>query len=342
MMVSQAHLTEIMRGDVKRTMSKFAAVAIGRNEGERLKRCLESLSTAVAVVYVDSGSTDGSVQLARELSAKVIELDMSVPFTAARARNAGFRHLRKTVPDLVYVQFVDGDCELNPRWPQQAICYLDSHEEVGAVCGRRRERFPERSIYNWLCDREWDGPIGEVLSCGGDVMMRASALEGVGGYRDDLIGGEEPELCVRLRAAGWRVWRLETEMTDHDAAITSFAQWWCRAMRSGYAFANGAYLHGAPPERHFVWESCRAWIWGLWLPAVCLTASVIFWPQGLLAWLIFPLQFLRQTARNRGPLEQRAKLALFQLLMRFPEIVGQLKFLHDRILNRQRRPIEYK
>ena len=109
---------------------------------------------------------------------------------------------------------------------------------MAAVCGRRRERFPERSIYNWLCDREWDSPIGEATACGGDVLIRRQALAAVGGYRDDVIAGEEPELCVRLRAARWRIWRLDAEMTLHDAAMTQFRQWWKRILRSGYAFAQ--------------------------------------------------------------------------------------------------------
>jgi glycosyltransferase involved in cell wall biosynthesis len=321
--------------------ANVSAVVIGRNEGERLKRCLESLSNAV-VVYVDSGSTDGSTQWARENGAELIELDMSVPFTAARARNVGFRRLLKIAPNLHYVQFVDGDCELIDGWIQAAMTFLERHPDVGAVCGRRRERLPGRSIYNWLCDREWEGPTGEVRACGGDVMIRSNALEAVGGYRDDMIAGEEPELCVRLRAAGWRVWRLDTDMTLHDAAMTRFAQWWLRAIRGGYSYAQGAYLHGAPPERHFVWESNRAWIWGIWLPLGCLAAGLIFTPWGWAAWSIYPLQVLRQTIRNRGPMRQRATLALFQTLARFPEALGQIKFMRDRLFGRRARLIEYK
>lgn len=321
---------------------KFGVVSIGRNEGERLRQCLASLSSAATVVYVDSGSTDGSAQWARDHGAEVIDLDMSVPFTAARARNAGFWRLRETVTDIAYVQFVDGDCQLIEDWPEHALAFLDAHADVGAVCGRRRERYSERSIYNWLCDQEWGGPTGEVRAFGGDVMIRVNAFETTSGYRDDLIAGEEPELCVRLRAAGWRIWRLDTEMTLHDAAMTRFDQWWRRALRGGYAFAQGAYLHGTAPERHFVWEARRAWLWGIWLPLACLAFGLAFGPWGWAAWLIYPLQILRQTVRNRGPLEQRALLALFQVLARFPEGFGQIRFMRDRLFGRQTRIIEYK
>jgi GT2 family glycosyltransferase len=320
----------------------FGVVIIGRNEGERLRRCLESASTGAAVVYVDSGSTDGSAQWARNHGADVIELDMSIPFTAARARNAGFTRLREIAPKLLCVQFVDGDCELAEGWLEHAVSFLGSHGDVAVVCGRRRERHPERSIYNWLCDREWERSTGEVRACGGDAMMRANALEAVGGFRDDLIAGEEPELCVRLRGAGYRIWRLDFEMTLHDAAMTRFSQWWRRALRGGYGLAQCAYLHGAAPERHWTWESRRAWLWGVWLPLACLVIGLAFGPWGWAAWLIFPLQILRQTVRNRGSVKQRALVALFQLLARFPEGCGQIKFMCDRLIGRQARLIEYK
>ena len=325
-----------------RNGAKFGVVAIGRNEGERLRQCLTSLAAVRALVYVDSGSTDGSVKCVRDLGAEVVELDMRVPFTAARARNVGFRRLLDFMPDLTYVQFVDGDCEVSEGWLEDAARFLDAHGDIGAVCGRRRERHPERSIYNWLCDLDWDRPIGETRAFGGDVMIRVDALEAAGGYRDDLIAGEEPELCVRLRAAGWRIWRLDCEMVLHDAAMTRFNQWWRRAIRGGYAYAQGAYLHGASSERHFVWETRRAWLWGVWLPLACFLSVPLFGSAGWASWLIYPFQFLRQTMRNDGPLADRALLALFQVLSRFPEGLGQIKFTCDRLLGRQALLIEYK
>jgi GT2 family glycosyltransferase len=321
---------------------KFGAVVIGRNEGDRLKRCLQSLSEAAVAIYVDSVSNDGSVQYARDFGVIVIELDSELPFTAARARNAGFKRLRESAPDLCYVQFVDGDCEVRQGWHQHALSFLESHEDVAVACGRRRERYPERSVYNWLCDQEWDGPVGAVRACGGDAMMRVTAVDTVGGYRNNLIAGEEPELCIRLRAAGWRIWRLPVEMTLHDAAMTQFGQWWRRATRAGYAFAQGSYLHGGPPERHWVWESRRAWLWGIWLPLGCLAFGLTFEPWGWAVWLIYPLQMLRQTVRNTGPLSHRVTLALFQVLARFPESWGQIKFMWDRLLGQQAHLIEYK
>jgi cellulose synthase/poly-beta-1,6-N-acetylglucosamine synthase-like glycosyltransferase len=193
-----------------------------------------------------------------------------------------------------------------------------------------------------LCDIEWDTPIGEAKACGGNAMVRAYAFEQVGGFRTNVIAAEDTELCVRLRAVGWRIWRLDAEMTVHDAAMTRFTQWWRRAVRAGYAFAQGANLHGAQRERFFVWESRRAWLWGIWLPLACIVAGLALGPWGWTTWLIYPLQVLRLMVRSTGSLYQRALVAVFQVLARFPEGFGQMKFLRDQLFGRQSAIIEHK
>ena len=103
-------------------MSAIGVVAIGRNEGERLRRCLECArpAWALTIVYVDSGSTDDSIALARSRGVEVVELDMSAPFSAARARNAGFERLSQIDPGVRFVQFLDGDCEVADGWLDRA------------------------------------------------------------------------------------------------------------------------------------------------------------------------------------------------------------------------------
>lgn len=322
----------------------FGVVAIGRNEGERLRRCLESvLAHSKRVVYVDSGSTDGSTEAARRLGAQVVALDMSRPFTAARARNAGWRQLVDLEPGLSYVQFLDGDCEVASGWLDEAQGFLDTHPDVAAVAGRNRERFPQRSVYNLLCDIEWSsGDVGLTKACGGNAMIRAAALRQSGGYRETLIAGEEPELCVRMRAAGWKVWRLESDMALHDAAMSRFGQWWNRTIRAGYAFAEGASLHGKPPERHWVRESRSAWVWGAILPSSLLAAAWFAGPAMLLGLLLYPLQVLRLYFRGTGPAGRRAAGAFFVVLGKFAEAGGQVKFLAHRIAKRRAGLIEYK
>ena len=321
-------------------------MAIGRNEGERLRRCLESLRRHLAhVVYVDSGSTDGSVELARQLGVTVQALDMSQPFTAARARNAGLATLRAVAPDTQLVQFVDGDCEIVDGWLVRAASRLREQSELAVVCGRRRERFPERSVYNRLCDIEWDTPPGSALACGGDAMMRVSSFLAVGGFRDDLIAGEEPELCVRLRRAGSGIERIDAEMTLHDAAMTRFAQWWRRTVRAGHAFAEGAHLHGDPPERHWVRECRRAWLWGAAIPALAIGGAVPSLGASTLLLLGYPVSAARVFARvrRRGrSVGDAAAAGAFTTLGKLPELQGMLRFYRGRLAGSRSGLIEYK
>ncbi len=312
----------------------IAAVVIGRNEGERLTECLASLSGRVArIVYVDSGSTDGSIAAARAQGAEVVSLDLTRPFTAARARNAGLALLDAQQTPLV--QLLDGDCALREGWLDAARDFLADHPDAAVVCGRRRERFPQASVYNRMADREWDTPVGRALACGGDAMMRLAAVQGLGGYREDLIAGEEPELCLRLRRAGWQVHRIDAEMTCHDAAMTRFAQWWTRSRRAGHAFAEGAALHGGPPDRHWVAETRRALIWGALLPAIAVLGAVVTpWSLALLAAL--PGQIARLTRR------MGFEAAFFTVLGKFPEVQGVLSFHLNRILGRKRGLMEYR
>lgn len=314
--------------------ARVAAILIGRNEGARLVAALASIPPSVGpVIYVDSGSTDGSVAAATAAGATVVRLDMRHPFTAARARNEGVAALGTARAD--YVQFMDGDCTLSPGWIDTASAFLDTNPQAAVVCGRRRERHPEASVYNRLCDAEWHTRIGKARACGGDALMRRDAFSAVGGFNPRLIAGEEPELCVRLRAAGWQVWRIEAEMTLHDAAMTRFAQWWKRCRRAGHAYAEGAALHGAPPERHFVIETRRAILWGGVLPLAALLGTAIN-PWSMMLLLAYPAQVAR-LSRRLG-----LTRAAFLTLGKLPEAMGVAEYWLRRLAGRPTGLIEYK
>jgi GT2 family glycosyltransferase len=328
-----------MRGE--QGAARVAVVAIGRNEGERFRRCLESIPAGTPVVYVDSGSTDGSVAFARERGVTVVELDTSIPFTAARARNAGLA----LVGDVEFVQMIDGDCALDPDWLERATTALDEDDRLAVVFGRRRERYPDASIYNRLCDDEWNVPVGVVDACGGDALFRREALLQVGGYAPELIAGEEPDMCLRLRRLGWQVRRIEGEMTLHDAAMTRFGQWWRRSERGGYAATNLWWRYRGAGDgygnRHLKAEA----LWLVVVPLIAIAASLsLGWP-GLLVLLAYPAQIVQIALRSRRQgRDVRTSLArgLFFTLGKLPEAVGALRFFGRTLLGRRATLIEYK
>lgn len=324
----------------------IGGVAIGRNEGARLVACLRALLAQTSrVVYVDSGSTDGSVETARSMGVEVVELDLRIPFTAARARNEGAARLRAIEPGVAFVQFVDGDCELVEGFAEAALAELERDDRLAAVCGRRRERNPGASLWNRLTDLEWDTPIGPTASCGGDVLMRAAAFESVGGFDARLIAGEEPELCFRLRAAGWGVLRIDREMTLHDAALTRFSQWWTRGVRAGHAAAEGAWMHGSSPERYNVRRVVRPVLWAGVLPMAAAGLALPTWGLSLAcAAGLYAAQTLRMAVRGRGRLGWRLAWlwSLFTLVGQFALLRGVLRYAVSLARGRRSALIEYK
>ena len=345
---------------------RVGVVAIGRNEGERLRACLEAIVRAGApATYVDSGSTDGSVALAQRLGVQVVELDMSVPFTAARARNAGFKRLLEAHPELQFIQFIDGDCEMADRWLDVAAQTLEERPELAIVAGRCRERHPDASVYNRICDLEWDTPVGDSEKCGGIFLIRALALRQVQGFNPALIAGEEPEMCVRLREKGWRVWRIGEEMNLHDAAITRFGQWWRRMIRGGHAFAEVSGMHPQSPKRIWVRETRSSLGWGLVVPitivslaCLALIVALAAPSQGWPAWLwrgaaasavglgaLYPVLlakvYLSQRRQGRSP-RDAALYAASVVLAKPAQAIGVLKFRASRLSGKRTGLIEYK
>jgi GT2 family glycosyltransferase len=268
-------------------------------------------------------------------------LDLSLPFTAARARNAGFMAVKSLKPDIRFVQFIDGDCILVSGWLEAARAFIEKRDDVAIVCGRRRERHPDGSIYNRLCDMEWDTPVGEAAASGGDALVRVEAFEAAGGFRTTLIAGEEPELCLRLREKGWKVWRLDAEMTEHDAAMTRFGQWWTRAIRCGYGCADVAWLH-----RHSqlgIWrrETLRALLWGGLLPAA-IGVGALSHPAALLGASLYLLQICRMALKDGALSRLSWQRAVMLTLGKFAEFQGILRFLWYKERRRAATLIEYK
>ena len=212
-------------------------IIIGVNCENTLERCIKSILSGsypehlMHIIYSDGGSSDRSVAIAHQFSEViVIELNPEYP-TPGLGRNAGWKAGRSP-----YVQFLDSDTILDREWMITAIDSM-KNPAVGAVRGYRKELHPERSFFNWIGDMEWNTKPGECDSFGGDVLIRRSALETTGGYDEELVGGEDPELSWRVTRIGWKILMLDALMTSHDLAMLKTSQYLKRSFRSGYGFA---------------------------------------------------------------------------------------------------------
>ena len=328
-------------------------VVIGRNEGERLIRCLKSLPPRAHVVYIDSGSADGSLNRAQDMGFSAVLLSDDRPFSAARARNEGalFFQTKGEMPD--FIQMIDGDCELNPSWIDAALGAMRAEPALAAVFGRLRERHPGASLYNALCDDEWNGPVGRVDACGGIALFRSTSFAHAGGFNEQLIAGEEPDLCLRMRQQNGIIRRIESEMALHDAAMTHFSQWWVRTRRSGFAYTEHVLLHRGKAIPAWTRAVFSIFLWAGGLPLIILMLSMgavycsqfLFGAAALLLFGLYPLQWFRimQRKRREGASASFSRAyAGFMIIAKFPQLGGALRALFRHVTKAKAQLIEYK
>jgi glycosyltransferase involved in cell wall biosynthesis len=332
---------------------KISVVVIGRNEGERLARCLAAVARTaeprpVEVIYVDSNSTDGSCERAAALGAKVLRVDNADP-TAALGRNVGWT---AALGELIL--FLDGDTELEKDFLGRAVKALSEDASAAVVWGHRREIAPEKSVYNRVLDLDWVFPVGESEFCGGDALMRRSALEEAGGYDASLIAGEEPDLCRRMRGRGRKILHIDAPMTLHDLNMTRFSQYWRRAVRAGYAFAQLAERYAGTDDALWARERRNTVVRvGFWLVTLAIAIGLC-WTRargwGIAEWCLLAAGACVRSAwrarwRGRTRNASAATLLMYGMHSQFqqlPILIGQRRYAADAKRNRRRGLIEYK
>jgi glycosyltransferase involved in cell wall biosynthesis len=328
----------------------LSVVIIGRNEGPRLVRCIDSTRSIrgvdgqIETIYVDSGSTDGSRERAAEMGVKVVPLASARP-SAAQGRNAGWK-----IAAADYVLFLDGDTILDPDYPRLALEAASRDHEIAAVWGSRREIHPEQSVYNRVLDLDWIFAPGFTDYCGGDVLMRRSVLDEVGGYDPELIAGEEPELCRRIRAKGYKILHVDAQMTGHDLAMRRFGQYWRRAVRTGHAYAEVSNRYRATDDPLWTRESRHNLVRGtFWMASllVALAAAVLRrsgWPIAM--WLLLLAVLSARSAwKVRWKSRDAVALLFYGIHSHFqqaPVMLGQLGYFLSARRGKKKPLIEYK
>jgi glycosyltransferase involved in cell wall biosynthesis len=317
---------------------RLGIVVIGRNEGDRLIKCLYSvLKSKVPVVYVDSQSTDNSVNEAASLNVTTVVLNTSKPLSAARARNEGFNKLIQDHPSIEYIHFIDADCELAENWFPTAIAELDKQKQVAVICGRLHEKYRNQTVYMRLCDMDWYRPPGVIDACGGIATYRREIFQHLKGFNETLLAGEEPEFCLRIKQNGGSVLCIADDMGTHDSAMVFFSQWWRRCVKIGFGYKNGVDWGGYSKQYK------SAIIWGGLIPFIIIN-GLLWTNYSLLLLLLYPIQILRIILQpykdNNLSIYDKGIYALFCVLAKFPEIQGI--FLHFFKSNNKQKLMNYK
>ena len=329
-------------------IDSVGVVVIGRNESKRLLLCLQSIrSSGCPVVYVDSGSTDLSVSIAQPMVDIVHQLDPAKPFSAARARNEGVEQLCALFKEVELIQFIDGDCVLSEGWLQAASASLQCLPERAVVTGHLLECNPHLSIYNKLCEMEWKSAPGDFKNfgaLGGIFMVRANVFKALNGFNAKVIAGEDSEFGVRLSLLGHKITKIDHVMATHDANMTTFAQWWTRAVRAGHAIGQRAHLNGKTIVKDCVQERKSTLFWGILIPMLVLILLIP--SQGyslilLLAYVVLAFKIFLFRRKQQDNNNDALIYAKFTVIGKVANGLGLLKFYFNKFKQRYE-IIEYK
>jgi glycosyltransferase involved in cell wall biosynthesis len=324
----------------------ISIVIIGRNEGDRLLRCIDSVHAAdypqekMELIYVDSNSSDGSPERAKAAGASILRVHPERP-TAAIGRNAGWKAATGE-----YILFLDGDTLLDRNFIATALAQIETDKKTAVVWGHRREIHPQQSIYTRVLDLDWIYLAGKTKFCGGDALIRRRALEQVNGFDETLIAGEEPEMCRRMRQLNYEILHIDAPMTLHDLAIKNFTAYWRRAYRSGHAYAEISERFKASEDPLWKADARHNRIHGslIFLSPLFLTIALLYPALGLVGIIGASSFILRNMHRNQWKTPSSWTRFLYALHSEFqhaPALAGQLRFFYARWRGQQQGLIEY-
>ena len=193
-------------------------IVIGKNEGERLQRCLASVHTVVKqygiaeweIIYVDSRSCDNSIQIAKELDATVFQITGEC--NAAIARNIGAKEAKG---DILF--FIDGDMELQPGFLQKVLA---NDKPVYPFLSGIFDDIVHDTEWNYLyTTRRHHLKEGDTDSfsatTGGLFLITKELWDKVGGMDNRLKRSQDYDLGLRLAKMGYPLCRKAIVAAKH-------------------------------------------------------------------------------------------------------------------------------
>lgn len=319
-------------------LPRISIVIIGLNVEKFLHNCLRAVQNQIypkqllEIIYVDSGSSDRSIEIALEFNeVKIVKLDPENP-SAAKGRNAGIKASTYEI-----IQFLDADSFPHPQWLRTAVPVL--HDNAAAVTGQLHERYPDKNLYHRMANLEWNIRQSgnswsvteqEVRVFGGNVMITRAALLESGGYNEQLPAGEDPDLSYRIRQLGYKLIGLNQPMASHDICLNSLNQFNKRALRSGYAYSRLALKYITRKEKFMLKRVVRI-VGGVVTPATLLILGILLQHPviGLLAGLLVALRLVFKTGEFADNFNIEKKLAfqysLYLAYSIYPQFLGVIK-----------------
>jgi glycosyltransferase involved in cell wall biosynthesis len=280
------------------------------NEEKNICAAVETALAAVAevggeVILADSNSTDRTVELASRYPIRIVQLVHARERCCGVGPQLGYQHSRGE-----YIYIMDGDMKMLRGFLPQALVFLAQHPEAGGVGGRLVELNDHSMEYRERAARNAAHLApGEVDRLDGGGLYRRRAIDESGYLSDrNLHAYEEFDLAARLRALGWKLWRIPVDSVTHYGHDVPPYQLLMLCWRAKYVCAGGEIIRGSlgKPTLRLVLRGVRELrIYAAVLAWWALLVSVPFWPGAVAeraaAWAVLAiLPLAAMTWRKRS------------------------------------------
>lgn len=312
-------------------------VIIGLNVERFIRGCVTSIYAQTLynsdweIIYVDSSSSDKTLELVREFNnITIVHLDDEKP-NAAKARNAGWK-----IAKYNWVHFLDADSYLKPDWIGSI------HREMQGkqiLSGGLVEREPHKNYFHEMADLDWQQSLGNISgntaakskSFGGNVMIKKEILLETGGFNEDLFAGEDSDLSYRIREKGYSIYFFPKIMASHDIQTGNMKSYTKRIFRTGIVYTSLAVKYMGKKEKLFLKEVVRLSANSIFLISGILVLGLTeFTFTGLLLTAI-PLKIFARNIKKDRPISVSVKYNFHLLMCYIIQFMGSLRFMYDQL-----------
>jgi len=211
-------------------------IIIGKNEESNLGNCFRSVlemdypADRFEVIYVDTGSTDRSLEIARKSNVRAVEEHAQFP-SPGLARNRGIQEAQYDI-----IHFIDGDMTIDSGYLRKAVSFLDT-DRIACVIGNVSERRSDRSFLARVLNYPWSiRRSGFVEAPGAGGTFLKGVLQMINGYNPLILKGQETELGYRIRQKGYRIYKIEHTMGVHHYGINNLCDLAKRSYLMGISY----------------------------------------------------------------------------------------------------------
>jgi glycosyltransferase involved in cell wall biosynthesis len=193
------------------------------------------------VIFVDDGSTDNTLSTVQEYVST-----MDIPARIFHTSWQGLGSARTIVVKNArgkYIIWVDGDMIMQGGYVRKLVEFMEQHPEVGIAKGKQALEPRGNLVANLeayaraagrMVDYQCEKARLKALGTGG-CIYRVEAIEQAGGFDQNLRGhGEDWDIEIRLRAAGWSLHTVDTEFSDYEKYGLTWRNLWSRYWLRGY------------------------------------------------------------------------------------------------------------